>query len=112
MISLKIDTTPVQSMFAKAKNLEQDLITQGYTYFKSITPIGNPSTWKSKPPAGYTPGNARRSTVMAQGGITADYPYASTLDEGYSRQAPNGMSNPTIAYMQQVFDKLIADAEK
>ena len=112
MINLKIDTNPVQSMFASVKDLEQDLITQGYTYFKSITPIGNPSTWKSKPPAGYTPGNARRSTVKAQDGINANYPYAARLDEGWSRQAPRGMSDPTIAYMQQVFDKLIADADK
>ena len=98
MIDLKIDTSPVKSMFETAKNLEQDLITEGHRYFKSITPIKT--------------GNARRNTFKSADGIDANYPYAARLDEGYSRQAPRGMSDPTIAHMEQVFDKLVADAEK
>jgi hypothetical protein len=37
--------------------------------------------------------------------IKADYAYAHRLDTGWSSQAPDGMVDPTIAYME----KLIAD---
>jgi hypothetical protein len=33
--------------------------------------------------------------------IVADYGYAGRLDEGASRQAPEGMSDPTIEYIEQ-----------
>lgn len=98
MISLKLDTKKVENMFENVKNLEQDLKRDAYQFFKNITPIRT--------------GNARRNTYQgSQGDIIADYPYAGRLDEGYSRQAPRGMSDPTIEHMDQVFDKLVTDAE-
>jgi hypothetical protein len=98
MINLRVDTTSVKSMFESVRDLEADIITEAHRYFKSITPIRT--------------GNARRNTFKTADGVDANYPYAARLDEGYSRQAPRGMSDPTIAYMEQVFDKLVADAEK
>lgn len=41
-------------------------------------------------------GNARRNTKKQGKVINADYPYAQRLEEGYSQQAPNGMTEPTI----------------
>jgi hypothetical protein len=35
--------------------------------------------------------------------IRANYNYAGALDEGKSRQAPNGMSEPTIEQMEKEF---------
>jgi hypothetical protein len=41
-------------------------------------------------------GNARSHTdLRGKTTIVADYPYAERLDEGYSPQAPAGMSRPT-----------------
>ena len=41
-------------------------------------------------------GNARRNTVKSNNDIDANYPYAQRLEEGYSKQAPKGMTEPTI----------------
>lgn len=40
-------------------------------------------------------GNARRKTQLRGDTIHADYPYASRLEDGWSKQAPTGMSEPT-----------------
>lgn len=98
MINLRVDTSPVKSMLESVKDLEADLVTEAHRYFKSITPVKT--------------GNARRNTFRSADGVEANYPYAARLDEGYSRQAPRGMSDPTIEHMEQVFDKLVNDAEK
>ena len=98
MINLKVDTSRVESMFADAKDLEGALVAEAHRYFKSITPVRT--------------GNARRNTFKTQEGVEANYPYAARLDTGYSRQAPEGMSGPTMDHMEKVFDDLITKAEK
>jgi hypothetical protein len=64
---------------------------KAYNYFKSITP--------------FRTGAARRNTKLEKNVIHADYQYAEVLDKGRhmtssgargSKQAPRGMSNPTI----------------
>lgn len=63
------------------------LAEEGFTYFRAITP--------------YRSGNAQNNTSLRGDTITANYPYATRLDNGYSRQAPNGMSKPTDEHMKQ-----------
>lgn len=47
-------------------------------------------------------GNARNRTRLANNRkIQAQYPYATRLDRGWSRQAPQGMSKPTRQFMKQ-----------
>lgn len=46
-------------------------------------------------------GNARRKTKLKGSDIHADYPYAGRLDEGYSKQSPEGMIKPTVEHVQQ-----------
>ena len=71
---------------------DQNKMAQGaYRVFSVNTPIRT--------------GNARRNTHLAQNEIEADYPYAVRLDEGYSKQRPNGMTNPTIAWLQDYIRK-------
>lgn len=41
-------------------------------------------------------GNAKRKTKLQGTTINADYPYADRLDNGYSKQSPDGMTEPTI----------------
>jgi hypothetical protein len=68
-----------------------------YDAYKGFTPIGDPNRWKTKyKPKNYKPGNARRNTVLRGNDIEANYPYAQRLEEGYSSQAPKGMTEPTI----------------
>lgn len=44
-------------------------------------------------------GNARRRTKLTnKDTIEADYPYAERLDEGSSRQAPKGMTDPFLKW--------------
>ena len=46
-------------------------------------------------------GNARRKTRLQGKTINANYPYAKRLDEGLSKQSPEGMSKPTEDYIKQ-----------
>lgn len=47
-------------------------------------------------------GNARSKTDLRGNEIQANYPYAVRLEkESWSRQAPNGMSEPTIDWVRQ-----------
>lgn len=52
-------------------------------------------------------GNARRKTRLQGNTIDAAYPYAQRLEEGYSKQAPDGMTEPTIDEVRKyVYNKL------
>jgi len=60
---------------------------------KNITDVAYKAFVKNTP---YRSGNARRNTKKFGNNIDANYPYAQRLEEGYSRQAPKGMTEPTI----------------
>jgi hypothetical protein len=76
----------------KLQGVKRNVMTKAFAYFKSITPIDT--------------GNARRKTRLdSRFRIIANYAYAFVLDKGRhmasrgmrgSKQAPKGMSNPTI----------------
>jgi hypothetical protein len=93
--SIKISDglTPVlQGMQKKLSQYPQDAEDK----FVSLTPIRT--------------GNARSNTVLRNNKeIVAAYPYAQRLDQGWSKQAPNGMIKPFEAWMQtkakQIFGK-------
>lgn len=72
---------------------ERKLTRLAYDFFKNKTPIRS--------------GNARRRTTYRDNNIRADYPYAGRLDQGYSRQAPEGMSQPTVEYIQDYIQKTL-----
>ncbi len=46
-------------------------------------------------------GNARRRTKLTGKTINAAYNYAKKLDEGFSKQAPDGMSKPTEQFIEK-----------
>jgi len=60
--------------------------------FRKITPIRT--------------GNARKRTNRINRGVEAAYPYANRLNEGHSRQAPKGMTDPTVDKIQEYVRKL------
>lgn len=52
-------------------------------------------------------GNARSKTTLKGGdAITADYAYAGSLMKGRSKQAPQGMTDPTIDWVRGELRKL------
>lgn len=60
--------------------------------FKALTPIRS--------------GNARSKTrLQGQNTISADYQYAQRLDEGHSRQAPEGMTKPFEEWFEKQVNK-------
>jgi hypothetical protein len=52
-------------------------------------------------------GNARNKTKLKGNVISADYAYAKVLDQGLSRQAPQGMVKPTVAFLRQLLRRLM-----
>lgn len=58
-----------------------------------LAKVGYPVFIKNTP---QRQGNARRNTKLDRDEIEADYPYAGRLEEGYSKQAPRGMVEPTL----------------
>jgi hypothetical protein len=70
---------------------EEKLAEEGFQYFRKITPFRS--------------GNAKRNTFRNDDTIQADYPYARRLDSGYSRQAPDGMTQPTVAFIKDYIKK-------
>ena len=66
---------------------------EAYDYFRDITPIRS--------------GNARRSTQLRGDEIQANYAYAQRLDDGWSRQAPRGMTAPTEKFIRDYINKQV-----
>lgn len=87
MTTRKIQDTMTASL-TRLRTQFQQLPQQAYDYWKSITPKKS--------------GAARRRTSLARKTIMANYPYASRLDQGYSKQAPRGMSAPTSQYIRRL----------
>ncbi len=68
------------------------LVEQAGEHFVKTTPIRT--------------GNARNSTKVGNQQIHADYEYAVRLNEGYSSQAPRGMTPSTVEEIQKIVRKL------
>ena len=95
MIEIKVDTKDVKKKF---KNINRDLdklIKQAYGVFVKNTPKRS--------------GNARNKTGLTGNEIRANYPYAKRLDEGYSRQSPKGMVEPTVDFIEKAINKIIRE---
>ncbi len=66
---------------------------QAFEFFRDETPVRT--------------GNARRKTRYKNKTIVAGYPYAQKLDDGYSKQAPKGMTNPTLQFIRRTLNRLM-----
>ena len=51
-------------------------------------------------------GNARSKTRLRGDTIMADYPYAVRLDNGWSKQKPQGMSRPTKQFIRNRLSRI------
>lgn len=93
MISLKVGPDKITTNIKKKIAQLDKVPDQAYTFFKAHTPIKT--------------GNARRNTILKKDTIIAAYPYAQPLDDGRSRQAPDGMTKPTEAFIQKTTDAIM-----
>jgi len=50
-------------------------------------------------------GNARANTDLMGNAIEANYPYALSLNQGSSKQAPKGMTEPTIEAVRTYIER-------
>lgn len=96
MISVDIKVT--DDISKELKSIQKKLKTypdEALVEFKKLTPIRS--------------GNARRKTTLKKEHIEANYPYAERLDNGWSKQAPNGMTQPFEQWVKkkvkQIFGK-------
>ena len=70
------------------------LAKEAYGEFKKVTPIKS--------------GNAKRNTNFNnKDTISGDYNYANRLNAGYSKQAKDGMTEPTIDFIKDEVSKIL-----
>lgn len=86
MLKAKIVVDNITPSTTRIQNQLARLPQEAYKVFKDNTPIKT--------------GNARRKTRLSGDTIRADYPYAEKLNEGYSKQAPQGMVTPTEKFLR------------
>lgn len=70
-----------------------NLPREAFNFWVSVTPIDK--------------GGARRKTKLRGMTIVADYPYAQRLNEGWSKQAPDGMAKPTEEFLEQRMKEIL-----
>ena len=92
-MKVTVTRNTISSQLRAIKDDLKDLPKEVYDEFVSLTPVDT--------------GNARRKTRLQGSTIKANYKYATRLDEGYSRQAPNGMSEPTRKFIQNRLRKIL-----
>ena len=94
MISVKINNTGVNAKLAKQQKLLAQLPNDSIRKFKDLTPVRS--------------GNARSRTNLSSNAkqIVGNYSYATKLDQGYSKQAPSGMTKPFAVWFKQQLKKI------
>ena len=88
-----VNITTLSKRFSQARDVPDQIIRAAFRHFRAVTPIRS--------------GRARRSTRLQGDTIIADYPYAGPLDSGYSSQAPQGMTVPTVRFVQRLWQQHI-----
>jgi len=86
-VPITVDSREFNNLLDRAMREVKLSWTDTGNYFHRITPRDT--------------GNARRNTRLKDKQILADYGYAGRLDEGWSKQAPTGMSDPSIDFFER-----------
>jgi hypothetical protein len=92
-IKVNLNFEPKRQVLKNQIKKVEQLPQKAADYYKSITPIDT--------------GNARKNTKLeGDKTIHADYAYAQRLDQGWSKQAPKGMTKPTEQWLKGQFKKI------
>ena len=81
-MGIKVNSKVFERRMKKLSGLPSYLIKDALKITKENTPVRS--------------GNARSKTIIQGDKIVSNYGYAGKLNEGYSKQAPNGFTEPTI----------------
>jgi hypothetical protein len=94
---IKLDVKGVSQVSSKIKKIQNKLDKvpdEAYKVFVANTPVRS--------------GNARRNTKIKKDTIQANYPYAKRLNEGWSKQSPKGMVEPTLNFIRKRIKDIFA----
>jgi hypothetical protein len=93
-VTIKVDNSQLNARLSKQQTQLTNLAKDSIDKFKSLTPIDT--------------GNARSKTYLASNNskIVANYSYAQALDNGHSKQAPDGMIKPFTTWFKQQLKKI------
>jgi hypothetical protein len=92
-MTVNFDMSGLNQKFKNAQALKREVMKPTFDFFVKTTPIKT--------------GNARRSTALNNSEIDANYPYAGKLDDGYSKQAPKGMTAPALKELTRLINQYI-----
>ena len=87
-MATSVDISGAVQKLTNIEDMPDRVMDRAYKFFVNNTP--------------YKTGNAQRNTDLVDHVIEANYPYAKRLDEGYSRQAPRGMTKPTLKEIERL----------
>lgn len=91
VFKISVSTRDVNRMFDDLEDMPKDVIKESFKFYRKETPVKS--------------GNARNKTKLRRDTIESKYPYAGRLDEGWSKQAPKGMTEPTMDFIDNEIDK-------
>jgi len=92
-VKFNVDMLDLDKLISKSEKELKNINKEAYDYFREKTPKQS--------------GNAQRNTKLHGNKINPDYGYAKRLDDGWSNQSRDGMSDPTIDRLKY---KIIPDA--
>lgn len=92
-MSVKVNAKVFEKRMKKLAGLPSYLIDEALEITKQNTPVAS--------------GNARNKTIKKRNKIVSNYAYAGRLNEGYSRQAPQGFTKPTIEQLDDETRKYV-----
>jgi hypothetical protein len=82
----------IDKRIAKLQQEFTTIVGEAHQKFVEVTPIDT--------------GNAKSKTDLRGNEIQANYDYSVRLQEGYSKQAPNGMRDKTIDHIRNIIKKI------
>lgn len=92
-VNVKVNATVFNKRMKELSQLPAHLLDEALELTKQNTPKQS--------------GNARDNTVKRGNSIVSNYAYAGRLDEGYSKQAPRGFTEPTIEQLRKETDNFV-----
>lgn len=92
-MSVKVDATVFKKRMSQLSELPSVLLKDALKFTKENTPVAS--------------GNARNKTTIKGNKVVSDYAYAGRLNDGYSKQAPSGFTQPTIQQLDDAASKYV-----